>query len=137
SVARIREAGRRLAAGAPSPQEMAQLKEPFFAALADDFNTPGALAAVFAWVREANRRMEAGETVGDADLREMLAVLALDNLLDVARPEPDAEARELLARREAARAARDYATADALRDELAARGWTVRDSASGPELVPC
>lgn len=136
SVARIREAGRRLAAGAPSPQEMAQLKEPFFAALADDFNTPGALAAVFAWVREANRRMEAGETVGDADLREMLAVLALDNLLDVVRPEPDAEARELLARREAARAARDYATADALRDELAARGWTVRDSASGPELVP-
>jgi cysteinyl-tRNA synthetase len=133
NVRRVREAARRLAPG-PSPADLAPLKERFFDALADDFNTPIALAAVFDWVREANRR-EAG--VGDADLREMLQVLALDNLLDAADVdgEPDEAARELLDRREAARAGRDFAEADRLRDELAAQGWQVRDSADGPVLV--
>jgi cysteinyl-tRNA synthetase len=130
----IREAARRLAPG-PSPADVAALKERFFSALADDFNTPEALAAVADWVREANRR-EPG--TGDADLREMLAVLALDNLLDAGEGEgrPDEAALALLERREAARAGRDYAEADRLRDELAARGWQVRDSADGPQLVP-
>ncbi|HEY4279796.1 MAG TPA: cysteine--tRNA ligase [Conexibacter sp.] len=135
SVARIREAGRRLVRGA-SPAELAPLRETFFAALADDFNTPRALAAVFDWVRGANRLVEAGTEVGDADLREMLQVFALDNLLDPDTADgPDEAAQQLLVRREAARAARDFAAADALRDELAALGWTVRDGAAGPELV--
>jgi len=132
SVARIREAARRLAAG-PSPAELAPLREAFFAALAEDFNTPRALAAVFDWVREANRR---DEPTGDADLREMLGVLALEGLLDADAEGPDEAARELLARREAARVARDFATADRLRDELASLGWEVRDGAAGPALVP-
>ncbi|MEA2256293.1 MAG: cysteinyl-tRNA synthetase [Solirubrobacteraceae bacterium] len=130
----IREAARRLAPG-PSPAEIGPLRERFFAALADDFNTPEALAAVADWVREANRR-EPG--TGDADLREMLAVLGLDNLLDAGADEgrPDEIALALLERRETARAERDYAEADRLRDELAAHGWQVRDSADGPQLVP-
>jgi cysteinyl-tRNA synthetase len=134
NVRRVREAARRLSPG-PSPEELAPLKERFFAALADDFNTPIALAAVFEWIREANRR---DPGTGDADLREMLQIFALDNLLDVAAGdgEPDAAALELLARRESARAARDFAEADRLRDELAAQGWQVRDSAGGPQLVP-
>jgi cysteinyl-tRNA synthetase len=68
----------------------------------------------------------------------MLEILALDNLLDVAAGdgEPSDEALALLERREAARAARDFAEADRLRDELAAQGWQVRDSADGPQLVP-
>jgi cysteinyl-tRNA synthetase len=134
SVARIREAGRKLVPG-PSPAELAPLREAFFAALADDFNTPKALAVVFDWVREANRRRE---PTGDADLREMLDVFALEHLLDAdaTTAGPDAAAQELLAAREAARAARDFAAADRLRDELAALGWEVRDSADGPALVP-
>ena len=117
SVERIRDAGRRLVAG-PSPAELAPLREAFFDALAEDFNTPRALAAVFEWVREANRRAEAGEPVGDADLREMLAVFALEALLDAdaAAGGPDAAAQALLEQREAARAARDFAAADRLRD---------------------
>ncbi len=75
---RFVEVGRRLVPG-PSPAEWAPHKEAFFAALADDFNTPAALAAADAWVREANR---AGGAPGDADLREMLGVLGLENLLD-------------------------------------------------------
>jgi cysteinyl-tRNA synthetase len=133
NVRRLREAARRLERG-PSPPELAPLRERFFAALAEDFNTPAAMAAVWEWAREANRR---GGGTGDADLREMLAILGLDNLLD---PPPDdgapgAEDLELLARREAARSARDFDAADRLRDELAARGWQVRDAADGPTLV--
>src|SRR3712207_4171628 len=53
-VRRLREAGRRVSPG-PSPEALAPLREEFFAALADDFNTPRALAALFAWVGEAFR----------------------------------------------------------------------------------
>jgi cysteinyl-tRNA synthetase len=136
SVARLREAGRRLVPG-DSPPEMAPLRERFLAALADDFNTPKALAAVFDWVSEANRRAASGAVTGDADLRLMLGLFALDNLLDAATEDgtPDDAAQALLERRETARAARDFDAADRLRDELAAAGWAVRDGPSGPELV--
>ncbi len=132
-VQRVRHAARALTDG-PSPEDMRSHRDAFFAALADDFNTARALGALFEWVREANRR---DEPVGRADLVEMLEVLALENL---AAPDagagPGARERDLLERREAARAARDYAEADRLRDELRDRGWEVRDGPGGPELVP-
>ncbi|MCU0312838.1 MAG: cysteine--tRNA ligase, partial [Solirubrobacteraceae bacterium] len=131
SARRLREAARRVAPG-PSPEDLTPVRERFFDALADDFNTPRALEALYDWVREANKR----EGVGDADLRVMLTVLGLETLLEAAEGEgPDAEARALLEAREAARAAKDWPEADRLRDELAARGWQVRDGAAGPELV--
>jgi cysteinyl-tRNA synthetase len=130
-VDRIREAGRRLAPGA-SPADMAPLRERFFDALADDFNTAEALAAVFEWVREANRR----DAVGRDDLEAMLDVLGLANLLaDEAAGAPD-EVQSLAEQRQRARAERDFAAADRLRDEIAARGWEVRDVADGFELLP-
>jgi cysteinyl-tRNA synthetase len=130
-VKRVREAGRRLVDG-PSPADMASYKERFFEALRDDFNTPAALAAAFEWIREANSR----ENVGRDDLVEMLTVLGLENLLEPETVEAGEEAEAMLQAREAARAARDFAAADRLRDELRARGWEVRDGPSGPELVP-
>jgi cysteinyl-tRNA synthetase len=130
-VKRIREAGRRLVDG-PSPVDMGAFKERFFAALRDDFNTPAALAAAFEWIREANSR----DGVGRGDLAEMLTVLGLENLLDAEAVEVGDEAEELLRAREEARAARDFAEADRLREELRSRGWEVRDGPSGPELVP-
>lgn len=132
NVHRIREAARKLTAG-PSPGFSPSLRERFFAALAEDFNTPSAMAAVWDWIREANR---AEGPVGDVDLREMLGVLALENLLDVAVAEPPAEALELLGRRERARAARDFAEADRIREQLRELGWEVRDAPDGPELLP-
>ncbi|MGH2903582.1 MAG: cysteine--tRNA ligase [Solirubrobacteraceae bacterium] len=136
-IERIRDALRRVVVGAESPADMAGYRAAFSDALADDFNTPKALAALFEWVREANRR---GEGVGDSDLREMLEILGLGDLTardaggDVAGIDPGAI--ELLARREAARAERDFAAADELRDELRERGWEIRDGPDGSELLP-
>ena len=131
-VHRVREAARRLRAG-PSPDDLAAQRDRFFDSLAEDFNTAAALEALFVWVREANKR----ENVGDAHLREMLATLGLESLLEAdAGAGPDADALALAARREAARARRDFAEADRLRDELRGRGWEVRDGPGGPDLVP-
>jgi cysteinyl-tRNA synthetase len=132
-VQRFAEAARRLAPGEPSPEWSAPLRERFFDALADDFNTPAALAAAFDWVREANR---SDSVTGDADLRDMLGVLGLENLLDVGAVQAPAEVVELRDARERARTERDYAEADRLREEIRAHGWEVRDGPDGPELLP-
>jgi len=136
-VYRIRDALRRLDAGQASPPDMAHHKDAFFDALASDFNTPSALASLFEWVREANRR---GESVGDADLMGMLDAIGLSDLSaleavgDVAGTDP--EAASLLQQREQARASRDFDTADRIREELRSRGWEIRDGPDGPELIP-
>src|SRR4051812_43796592 len=127
---RIREAGRSTIGG-PSPESLRRYRDEFFAALRNDFNTAEALAALYGWIREANRSTEA---VGNADLVEMLDVLGLLGLL---APDdgPSPEAVELAARRDQARREKDWADADRLRDELRAMGWEVRDGPDGPELV--
>ncbi len=135
-VYRIRDALRRLHEGEPSPPDMAHHKEAFFDALANDFNTPNALASLFEWVREANRR---GGGVGDADLREMLAVVGLQRLTPLEAvgnlAAVDPEATQLLEERDRARDARDFATADRIRDELRARKYEIRDGPEGSELI--
>ncbi|HTN23703.1 MAG TPA: cysteine--tRNA ligase [Solirubrobacteraceae bacterium] len=130
-VARVRDAARGLVDG-PSPPEMRPLRDAFFAALAEDFNTAAALGALFEWINERHRRRD--EPVGRADLVEMLSMLALENLAEHGS-EAGAEEQELLEERVAARRAGNYAEADRIRDELRARGWEVRDGPDGPELV--
>jgi cysteinyl-tRNA synthetase len=130
-VARVRDAARGLLDG-PSPAEMRPLRDAFFAALADDFNTAAALGALFEWINERHQRRD--EPVGRADLVEMLSVLGLQNLAEHGS-EAGAEEQELLEERQAARAAGNYAAADRLRDELRHRGWEVRDGSDGPELL--
>jgi cysteinyl-tRNA synthetase len=136
-ISRIRDALRRLDHGTPSPPDMANHAEGFFAALADDFNTPKALACLFEWVREANRR---GQAVGDGDLREMLTTIGLEGLEPIGAGDDlqasDPEAVALLASREAARRERDFERADRLREQIKERGWEIRDGAAGPELIP-
>ena len=106
--------------------------EAFREALADDFNTPRAMAEVFELVGEANRGEVGGRARGGArDAR------AASGSARWRTPEEEAgeEAEALLAEREEARAARDFERADAIRDELAEMGWEVRDSADGARLV--
>jgi cysteinyl-tRNA synthetase len=103
----------------------------FLDALADDFNTPRALAVLFDLISEGNRRELAGAR---AALDEVLPLLGLETLLAPAgAADPDAE--RLLAEREEARVARDFERADRLRDELAGRGYEVRDTPEGARLV--
>jgi cysteinyl-tRNA synthetase len=130
-VARVRGAARALVDG-PSPPQMRPLRDAFFTALREDFNTAAALGSLLEWINERHRRRD--EPVGRGDLVEMLSVLGLENLAERAS-EAGAEEQELLDERQAARAAGDYAEADRIRDELRARGWEVRDGAAGPELV--
>src|SRR4051794_21184557 len=132
AVDRIRELGRRLDPDAPPVPEGEEYGKRFDAALADDFAPPAAVAVVFELVGEANR---SAAPVSAGPLREMLYVLGLDNLLDADEDAPGPEEERLLAERQEARAAKDFATADARRDELAALGWVVRDTPEGPRLV--
>ena len=110
---------------------VAERMEAFTAALCDDFNTPKALGALFEVVAEGNRRPLPG---GRDAVAGMLPLLGLEALAAGDGPE-DPEAARLLAEREQARAARDFERADALRDELADRGWEVRDEPEGARLV--
>ncbi len=105
----------------------------FEAALAEDFNTPKALAVIYELIAAANREPIAGAA---ATLRGLLDLLGLAGLADVdERDAADPAAAALLAERESARAGRNFARADAIRDELAGLGWEVRDLADGPRLV--
>ncbi len=104
-----------------SPSVPADDWDAFEAALDDDFNTPEALAILHGW-----RDHEL--------LRRGLELFGLGSLAD--QQEAPRELVELAERRIAARQAKDFAEADRLRDEIAARGWDVRDEAGGFRLVP-
>jgi cysteinyl-tRNA synthetase len=114
----------------------------FDAALADDLDTPAALAALHGLASELNAAVAGGDAdpaaVGEAadSLRDALWVLGLQTL------DPGAAAAELPAQvvalaeeRERARADRDFARSDELRDRIAALGYVVRDTPQGFELV--
>ena len=119
--------------GGPSP---ASRFESFREALADDFNTPRAMAEVFELVAEANR----GEVSKREATRVLMEMLELVGLRSLTQPdegtEADDEAEKLLEERQKARAAKDFARADEIRERLAERGWEVRDGAAGAKLVP-
>ena len=106
----------------------------FGAALDDDLNISEGLAALFDLVRELNRRIEA-RSMSTADAGRSLTLLRdLDlvlGVLDEAHDELPAALVALLEQRAAARAARDWAASDRLRDELAARGVAVEDTRDG------
>jgi cysteinyl-tRNA synthetase len=141
AVDRVRDFCLRLDRDEPEPEALEPYAERFFAALADDFNTPAARAELFEWIAEGNRRLDAGERLGVGRFAAMLTCLGLENLLSeqggrgvADGAQPDAEVERLLEEREAARAARDFASADRRREEIAALGWDVRDTPSGPQL---
>jgi cysteinyl-tRNA synthetase len=117
-----------------SPDPPASRLAAFKDALADDFNTPRAMAEVFELVGEVNRG-EVPSGTGVTTVREMLELVGLDSLAELGEG-ADAGAEELMAERERARAAKDFGRADEIRDELTELGWEVRDSADGPRLVP-
>jgi cysteinyl-tRNA synthetase len=116
------------------PVALDEARRRFEAAMDDDLNVSAALAAIFDLVRELNRRI-AERTLSTADAARAVGVLRdLDRVLAILpdeTPHLPAGAADLLEQREAARASRDWAASDRLRDELAALGVAVEDSRDG------
>ncbi len=131
-VERIRNFLREPAVEGDEDEFVAGEREALLESLADDFNTPRAFAALFELIAEANRRPLPGARAAVADA---LPLLGLESLLDE-ESDADPEAERLVAERDEARTAGDYARADQLRDELANRGFDVRDGPDGGRLVP-
>jgi cysteinyl-tRNA synthetase len=102
----------------------------------NDLDTPAALAGIFEHVTDANSLADAGDQEDAAKLARTAAVLlaALGVSLRDESGEIDEAAAELMAARDEARRAKDFARADTLRDELVALGWTVEDTPSGTAI---
>jgi cysteinyl-tRNA synthetase len=142
-------AGTDASRGEERPPDPGGWRARFQAALDDDLNVPVALAVLFDLVAEANPlivKLERGDAAAAGDLRDRLATFLalaarlgftpLEDLPDPAAFRPLLDL--LLDLRERARAARDFAAADAIRDRLAAAGIRVEDRPGGPRwhLVP-
>jgi len=115
----------------------APLVKQFTEALDDDLNISGAWGAVFEWVRDINRRI-AENTLKPAEAALALAAWEkIDSVLGVgAKTETEAppEILALADARTAAKKAKDFKRADAIRDELKAKGWAIEDTPKGPKL---
>jgi cysteinyl-tRNA synthetase len=121
------------------------LPQAFVDAMDDDLGTPAAVAVLYDAVREGNRQLAAGEsaTATAGQVRAMLDVLGLDPD-DPGWPSGgggdakltaavDVLVAALLERRAEARAARDFAAADAIRDRIKAAGIEIDDTPDGPK----
>ena len=109
----------------------------FRAALSDDLNISGGLAALFDLLRDGNKALDAG-AVKPGEARAALAVYdELDRVLGVLQPPAatvDPEVLALVEQRQAARKAKNWAESDRLRDAIAAKGWVVQDTAQGAKV---
>lgn len=112
-----------------------QAKDAFGEAMDDDLNTPLALAAVFGLIRDVNARGGGGKEVYDAmiDFDRVLGLQLEERAVKQTQEVPD-EIIKLLSERERARKARDFATADKIRDSIIAAGYVIEDTPNGPRV---
>jgi len=140
SLSRLDEFGDRLkeykTSGDGLPEWAQKAKAGFEAALDEDLNIAEALASLFDMVHDGNRAMDKGDADWSAE-----AVLALmksfDTVLGVLEKEDvaaGADVDALLEARATARAEKNWAESDRIRDELREMGWEVRDSADGQKV---
>jgi cysteinyl-tRNA synthetase len=152
AVRRIGEFADRLAKARGGTAELARAAEDaerdVRAALFDDLNAPKAVAALFTFLKRANTELDRGGDDVQAVARARAAFATIDGVLDLTpRPQDsdgDEDARlererlaewveERLAARREARAARNFALADAIRLEIEQRGIEVKDGPGGTE----
>jgi cysteinyl-tRNA synthetase len=101
------------------------------AALQDDLNTPAALGALFTVVNKKDVQADA------TSFDRAMAALGLDLAAPTApKAEAPAPVKALAEKRWAAKQAKDFATADAVRKEIAAAGWSMLDRKDGYSLEP-
>jgi cysteinyl-tRNA synthetase len=130
----------------PAGEPADDLPGAFVAAMNDDLGVPQALAVIHETVREGNQALDAADNArvraALASVRAMTGTLGLDPLTWVRpgeedlRPVVDALVKIALEQRDAARARKDYETADTIRDALSAAGIVVEDTPRGPRWEP-
>lgn len=139
-----------------------QMVEEFVAAMDDDFNTAGGLAAIFSFANACNRFIEQHQSLSDSERKAVVAsadaIEELLGVLGIAMPvadddewpmevvilaadtcgyegnDPHEAAQALLDARAQARADKNWAVADAVRDGLSALGFTIEDTANGARV---
>jgi cysteinyl-tRNA synthetase len=106
-------------------------------ALDNDLNVSAAWGGVFEWVRETNRLLAEGRLAAAEAAARVAAWRRVDAVFGLGQPteeEAPSEIQSLLTQRQAARQEKDFQRADALRDELKAKGWLIEDTSKGPRL---
>ena len=123
-------------------EAVAEAAAKFKAAFGDDLNISEALSAVFTLERKVNGMLGRNELGAEAgkiilaqfrDFDRILAVFDPDSVKETKKEIP-AEIAALVEERTAAKKAKDFAKADAVRDQLKSLGWMVKDTPAGPEV---
>jgi cysteinyl-tRNA synthetase len=134
---RLADAAGGAAPGAVPPEAQA-LREGFGAAMDDDLNAPEGVGALFTFAKAANRALDLDRWRAPAAAAALGVLDGILGVVDVLPREGELDpalaqwVESRLAEREAARKARDFAQADAIRRELAERGIELEDTPAGP-----
>jgi cysteinyl-tRNA synthetase len=139
SLARIDECLGKLRELAPTAQDgsSSELVKQFSSLLDDDLNISGAWGVVFDWVRDVNRRLAENSVDAPTAASALGAWERIDSVLGVgalAEVSVPVEINALLEARQAARKAKDFKRADAIRDELKSKGWIIEDTPKGARV---
>jgi cysteinyl-tRNA synthetase len=113
-------------------------RDDFVAAMDDDFNTAGAIGHIFEAVSTVNGHLKGNDSLSSEGIkaiedffRDVDSIMGLIGLDSDGQDDDSEEIESLIRKREEARSAKDFATSDAIRDQLAAKGVILEDTPQG------
>ena len=109
----------------------------FISCMDDDLNTADAITAIFNLVRETNTAVGAGNCSDKALKAALDKLIELTDVLGIETEEKSdipQEVTDLVAKRAEAKKAKDYALADSIREQITSLGYSVKDTANGPQV---
>jgi cysteinyl-tRNA synthetase len=121
-------------AGVTSAEPDSEVLSRFRERMDDDLDTPGATALLFDTVRRANAALDANDPVASALVAAVHEMCIAFGLVLNAGGEVPADVAAMAAALDAARSAKDFATADSIRADLQSAGWTVETTKAGTTL---